>query len=58
MSLTIEQLENINKNLLKQRDEAEVKIRLLVSLIDDDLWDNLDEVHKEYATEVMNKMKL
>lgn len=36
--LTIEQLTNINKTLLKQRDDAELKVKLLVTLIEDDLW--------------------
>lgn len=38
MSLTNEQLTNINKTLLKQRDEAELKVKQLVTLIEDDLW--------------------
>ena len=32
------ELERCYKTVLKQRDEAEVKVKLLTSLIEDDLW--------------------
>ena len=56
MSLKIEQLENINKALITQRDEAEVKVKLLTLLIDDDLWCCLDAEHEKLATDVMKKI--
>ena len=49
-----EQLKNINKTLLKQRDEAELKVNQLVRLIDDDMWCYLD---KSAQDRVMSELK-
>jgi len=40
--MTNEQLTNINGTLLKQRDEAELKVKRLVTLIEDALWPEKD----------------
>lgn len=36
--MTNEQLQNINATLIKQRDEAELKVQQLVTLIEDKLY--------------------
>jgi len=55
MSLTNEQLTNINKTLLKQRDEAELKVKQLVTIIEDDLWPD-DARLEKLATEQLKKI--
>ena len=55
MSLTNEQLTNINKTLLKQRDEAELKVKQLVTLIEDDLWPD-DARLEKLAIEQLKKI--
>ena len=49
-----EQLSNINKTLTKQRDDAELKVSLLVKLIEDDLWCYLDKQASERVTKEMD----
>lgn len=51
-----EQLKNINKTLIKHRDEAELKVAQLVRLIEDDLWCYLDKSAQDRATSELNKI--
>ena len=55
MSLTNEQLTNINKTLLKQRNEAELKVKQLVTIIEDELWPD-DARLEKLATEQLKKI--
>jgi len=52
MSLTNEQLTNINKTLLKQRDEAELKVKQLVALIEDELWPDAEKFQMRLSDEM------
>ena len=55
MSLTNEQLTNINKTLLKQRDDAELKVKQLVTIIEDELWPD-DARLEKLAIEQLKKI--
>ncbi|WP_447035248.1 hypothetical protein [Vibrio alginolyticus] len=46
--MTYEQLENCYKTVLKQRDVAEAKLQLLVSLIDKRVGDMPEELKAEF----------
>jgi len=52
MSLTNEQLTNINKTLLKQRDEAELKVKQLVTIIEDELWPDAEKFQMRLSDEM------
>lgn len=54
--MTNEQLQNINKTLIKQRDDAELKVAQLVRLIEDDLWVYLDKKAEDRATIDLKKI--
>jgi len=52
MSLTNEQLTNINKTLLKQRDDAELKVKQLVTIIEDELWPDSEKFQMRLSDEM------
>ena len=52
MSLTNEQLTNINKTLLKQRDDAELKVKQLVTIIEDELWTDSEKFQMRLSDEM------
>lgn len=54
--MTNEQLENINKTLLKQRDDAELKLAQLVRLIEDDIWCCMDRKTAKIVEDAMKKI--
>lgn len=56
--LTNEHLININKTLLKQRDELDVKVSMLTTLIDDVLWGELSIETKAIAIAEMKKINV
>ncbi len=56
--MTNEQLTNINKTLLAQRDAAEFNVSILVSLIEDDLWCYLSKQAQDEVTKKLNDMDL
>lgn len=55
--MTQTQLENINKTLLKQRDEAELKVKRLLSIIDDELLPLLNHVDTHTISMELNEIE-
>lgn len=54
--MTYEQLEKCYNTVLKQRDEAESKVTLLTSLIDDDLYNEFNIVTQDLIREKMKNI--
>lgn len=54
--LTIEQLQNINRTVLHQRDEAETKVQQLVTLIDDVIWEELSGSVQKIVAKVLSDL--
>ena len=55
--MTKTQLENINKTLIKQRDDAELKVKRLLSIIDDELLPLLSHVNTHTISTELNEIE-